>query len=58
MFVYRKYDDNNEIIIILNLGDKHIEYDLSLTKNKEILLSNYGQVKNELRPYEAIVLRG
>ena len=58
MFVYRKYDNNNEIIVILNLGDKHIEYDLSLTKNKEILLSNYGQLKNELRPYEAIVLRG
>ena len=40
------------------LCDKEIEYDLSLTKNKEILLSNYEGIDSKLRPYEAIVIKG
>ena len=58
MFVYKKSNDDVEIIVILNLGDKEIEYDLSLTKNKEILLSNYEGIDSKLRPYEAIVIKG
>ena len=57
MYVYRKYDENNEIIVILNLGDKELKYDLSLVESKEILLSNYGEIDKILRPYEAIVIR-
>ena len=58
MYVYRKFDDDNAIIVILNLGDKEIEYDLSLIKNKEVLLSNYDGLDSKLRPYEAIVVKG
>jgi glycosidase len=58
MFVYKKSLENDSIIVILNLGDKEIEYNLSLIENKEILLSNYKDKKNKLRAFEAIVVRG
>lgn len=58
LFVFKKQIDDQSIIIIINLNDNNLDYDISLIANKEILISNYEDKKNYLRPYEVIVIKG
>ena len=57
LFIYEKKLNDEKILVILNLSEKEIEYDSSLIHNKEILISNYENIDNKLRPFEAIILR-
>ncbi len=57
MFIYRKKHLNASILVILNLGENELDYNVDLVKNKEILITNYSGLSNKLRPYEAIIVK-
>ena len=58
LFVYKKTYNDEVITMIINLGQNEIDYDLSLVKDKEIIISNYKDINKKLRAYEAIIIRG
>ena len=58
MFVYQKKIENDSITVILNLGNKVIDFKQELINGKEIIIANYDSISNSLRPYEAIVIKG
>ena len=57
MFIYRKKYLDTSILVILNLGENEFEYDTNLLKDKEILISNYSNLANKLRAYEALIVK-
>ena len=56
IFIYEKSFQDKKIIVILNLGANEISFDKYLIQDKKILISNYENINNVLRPYEAIVV--
>ncbi len=55
---YTREKDDDSILVILNLSNKKRRFPACFHKGKgELLLSNYGDVGESLRPYEALVLR-
>ena len=57
MFIYRKALGDKSYLVIINLGQNDLDYDLSLIKDKEIIISNYEKQSKKLRAYEAIVVK-
>ncbi len=54
IFAFKRTIDNEEAVIILNFTDKLISYK---KPSGEIMLSNYENYSEKLRPYEAVVIK-
>ena len=59
MFVYEMAHETGKITVVLNLGENEIDFNpQSLLKDNELVVSNYKDVTNKLRPYESLVIKG
>jgi glycosidase len=58
MFVYQMAHETGSYTVVLNLGMNEIDYNPQLLlENRELVVSNYKDVINKLRPYEALVIK-
>lgn len=53
-FCYKRYDDELEILVMVNLGDKEIEIPITL-REREVLLNNRKENGSVLLPYQALI---
>ena len=59
MFVYEMAHESGKITVVLNLGENEIDFNpQSLLQDSELVVSNYKDVTNKLRPYESLVIKG
>lgn len=56
MFIYQMSNDDEVVTVIINLGNE--ELDLPNINLENIIIHNYKDITNKLRPYEAIVIGG
>jgi len=59
LFVYRRYDDNYNLLVIANFTEEHVPIKVKYNAEK-LLISNYPDFTPQqhfLRPYETVVLR-
>lgn len=58
---YRKYDEHNEFVVVVNFSDQVQDYQLDDVYRGSLLLQNYrgplDPSPNRLRPYEALVFK-
>ncbi|MFC3928527.1 glycoside hydrolase family 13 protein [Streptococcus caprae] len=58
VLAYRKFDENDEFIVIVNFGKGdqayQLDYDIS---DYEFFMQNYADQSTKLRPYEALVFK-
>jgi oligo-1,6-glucosidase len=56
LFIYKRYDKTNELIVLCNFTDKNYTMEKSEYKNDKLILSNYKENDDLiLKPYEARV---
>lgn len=55
MFVYEMSYLNDKVTVIINLGKNELPLNIELNN---IVISNYSDVSNKIRPFEAIVIGG
>jgi glycosidase len=53
-FCYKRYDDELEILIMVNLGDKEIKIPITL-RDREVLLNNRIENGTALMPYQSMI---
>ena len=58
IYAYRRWDEENEFLIVLNFSDRQIDFDPIIT-GLELLIYNYSDATEDLlmRPWEAKVFR-
>jgi len=59
LFVYRRYDDNYNLLVIANFTEEHVPIKVKYNAEK-LLISNYPDFTPQqhfLRPYETVLLR-
>jgi len=54
LFVFERNYQGRKLLVVLNHSDKNVEMPESLNEDS-IMISNYKDISNMLRPYEAIV---
>ncbi|GAB3068605.1 alpha,alpha-phosphotrehalase [Salinicoccus sesuvii] len=58
LFIYTRTYKNEKLTIIANFRDKEVSYPENISVDGEVLLSNYKDKKEMLRPYEALMTYG
>ncbi len=59
IFAYSRTNDNQKMVVICNFHDKELDMPLKEeTAGMKVLLSNYDEASDKLRPYEAIIYIG
>ncbi|MCG1010622.1 alpha,alpha-phosphotrehalase [Salinicoccus sp. ID82-1] len=58
LFVYTRIHEDESIMVIANFRNKEVPYPENISVEGEILLSNYDDRKDVLRPYEALMVYG
>jgi glycosidase len=57
IFAYTRDTDNEHLLVVCNLTDKVLHLDApEAFRGAEVLLSNYTEASESLRPYEAVML--
>ncbi len=59
LFVYKRWDENNEFLIIHNFSEKYLGLEKKITLNYNLVILNYENVKNQnkIRPWETRVYK-
>ena len=59
LFVYKRWDENNEFLIIHNFSEKYLRLEKKITLNYNLVILNYENVKNQnkIRPWETRVYK-
>lgn len=59
LFVYKRWDENNEFLIIHNFSEKYLGLEKKITLNYNLVILNYENVKNKnkIRPWETRVYK-
>ncbi|MCG7331188.1 alpha,alpha-phosphotrehalase [Salinicoccus roseus] len=58
LFVYERLYEGERITVIANFRNKEVPYPENIKAEGEVLLSNYADRKNVLRPFEAMMIYG
>ena len=58
MFVYQMEYEGKKVMALINLGEEEIDLSSLNLKYDNIIVKNYQELENKLRPYEAFVLGG
>ena len=59
LFVYKRWDENNEFLIIHNFSEKYLGLEKKITLNYNLVILNYENFKNQnkIRPWETRVYK-
>ena len=59
LFVYKRWDENNEFLIIHNFSEKYLGLEKKIALNYNLVILNYENVKNQnkIRPWETRVYK-
>lgn len=61
LYIYKRHLDNEELVVVCNFSDKTLAYPESIrdavASADSILISNYAEVDDNIRPYEAVVYK-
>lgn len=58
LFVYERLYEGERITVMANFRNKEVPYPENINAEGEVLLSNYADRKNVLRPFEAMMIYG
>ncbi|WP_271400345.1 alpha,alpha-phosphotrehalase [Salinicoccus roseus] len=58
LFVYERLYEGERITVMANFRNKEVPYPENINTEGEVLLSNYADRKNVLRPFEAMMIYG
>ena len=58
MFVYQMKHNDDIVTVVLNLGKEEITLEKNTLPNGKVIVHNYTEITNKLRPFEAIVFGG
>ncbi|MCD2137692.1 alpha,alpha-phosphotrehalase [Salinicoccus halitifaciens] len=56
LFVYERTLDGESLLVIANYSDKYVAWPEEIARGGEVLISNYDDRDNELRPFEALMI--
>lgn len=58
LFIYERYADNSKLLIVLNMSDKKRKIPKKFNLiDRELVLSNYSDINEYLRPYESRIYK-
>ncbi|MEZ2458850.1 alpha,alpha-phosphotrehalase [Salinicoccus roseus] len=58
LFIYERLYEGERITVMANFRNKEVPYPENINAEGEVLLSNYADRKNVLRPFEAMMIYG
>ncbi|WP_271398273.1 alpha,alpha-phosphotrehalase [Salinicoccus roseus] len=58
LFIYERLYEGERITVMANFRNKEVPYPENINPEGEVLLSNYADRKNVLRPFEAMMIYG
>ncbi|MFA7745908.1 alpha,alpha-phosphotrehalase [Salinicoccus roseus] len=58
LFIYERLYEGERITVMANFRNKEVPYPENINAEGEVLLSNYADKKNVLRPFEAMMIYG
>lgn len=56
LFVYERRLEGEVVLVISNYSDKHVAWPEGIARDGEVLISNYDDEADELRPFEALMI--
>ena len=59
LYIYTRSSENKKILVICNFTEKELDVPASIAdmvkENRGILIGNYKDISEKIRPYEAVV---